>query len=48
MSEDIGLAGYRCAQCQTELVLELFPDFMRGQGHWFTAHLICPQCGQTF
>jgi DNA-binding response OmpR family regulator len=48
MRDDIGLAGYTCSQCQSELVLELFPDFMRGQGHWFTAHLMCPKCGQTY
>jgi DNA-binding response OmpR family regulator len=48
MRGDIGLAGTNCSQCQSELVLELFPDFMRGQGHWFTAHLLCPKCGQTY
>jgi DNA-binding response OmpR family regulator len=48
MRGDIGLAGTNCSQCQSELVLELFPDFMRGQGHWFTAHLMCPKCGQTY
>src|ERR1700722_13635991 len=48
MRDDIGLAGYNCSQCQSELALELFPDFMRGQGHWFTAHLMCPKCGQTY
>jgi len=48
LAEEIGLAGYRCSQCQTELALELFPDFMRGQGHWFTAHLVCPQCGKAY
>jgi DNA-binding response OmpR family regulator len=48
MRDDIGLANYNCSQCQTELVLELFPDFMRGQGHWFTAHLMCPKCGLTY
>ena len=48
MRDDIGLTNYNCSQCQTELVLELFPDFMRGQGHWFTAHLMCPKCGLTY
>jgi DNA-binding response OmpR family regulator len=49
LQEEIGLTnGYRCSQCQTGMVLELFPDFMRGEGHWFTTHLICPKCGRTF
>jgi len=49
LREEIGLAhGYQCPDCQSGMVLELFPDFMRGQGHWFTAHLVCPKCGRSF
>ena len=47
LQEDIGMSKeFQCAKCGAELVLELYPDYMREGGHWFSSHLICPQCQQ--
>jgi len=41
----IGLTnGYQCPHCNVEMVLEMFPDYVREGSHWFTSRLICPHC----
>jgi DNA-binding response OmpR family regulator len=49
LKDEIGLTkGYRCPQCGGEIVLELFPDYVREGGHWFISRLTCPPCGKVF
>ena len=49
LQSEIGLVnGYLCPQCKSEMVLELFPDYVRNEGHWFTAHFTCHKCGRAF
>lgn len=49
LQSEIGLSsGYQCPHCQVDMSLELFPDYVRNEGHWFTAHFICGKCGRTF
>jgi DNA-binding response OmpR family regulator len=49
LQDEIGLThGYQCPQCQIDMTLELFPDYVRNEGHWFTAHFVCPKCGRSF
>ncbi len=49
LQNEIGLVdGYQCSQCKTAMSLELFPDYVRNEGHWFTAHFVCPNCGKGF
>jgi DNA-binding response OmpR family regulator len=49
LQSEIGLTqGYHCPNCINEMVLELFPDYVRNEGHWFTAHFTCPKCGKAF
>ena len=46
---DLGLTqGHPCPTCNTEMVLELIPDFQRTEGHWFSGHLICTSCNKSF
>jgi DNA-binding response OmpR family regulator len=46
---EIGLTnGYQCPHCKSDMSLELFPDYVRNEGHWFTAHFICAKCGKSF
>jgi DNA-binding response OmpR family regulator len=48
LQDEIGLInGYECPDCNVELVLEMFPDYVREQGHWFASHLVCPKCGKV-
>jgi len=48
LQTEIGISGYQCPQCNVDLVLEVFPDYVRNEGHWFTAHFICPKCARFF
>jgi len=49
LQEEIGLTGgYQCPQCAVELELELFPDYVREGGHWFSGRLVCPSCEKSF
>jgi len=49
LESEIGLAkGYLCPHCGQEMSLELFPDYVKNEGHWFTAHFTCTKCGKTF
>ena len=49
LQEEIGLtAGYQCPYCNVELLLELFPDYVREGGHWFSSRLVCPSCEKSF
>ncbi|HEY5039605.1 MAG TPA: response regulator [bacterium] len=46
---EIGLThGFQCPECKVEMVLELLPDYVRENGHWFAAHFTCPKCGRAF
>lgn len=46
---DIGLTNaFKCPNCGHDMVLELFPDYVRNDGHWFTARLMCPDCKKGF
>jgi DNA-binding response OmpR family regulator len=49
LKEAVGLPqDYRCPDCGGEIVMEVFPDFVREGGHWFTGRLSCPPCGKVF
>ncbi len=49
LQEEIGLVnGYQCPSCSSVMALEIFPDYVRDEGHWFTAHFTCPKCGKAF
>lgn len=49
LQNEIGLVnGYTCPQCKGDMVLELFPDYVRNEGHWFTARFTCPRCVKPF
>jgi DNA-binding response OmpR family regulator len=49
LQNEIGLTqGYQCPHCGNEMTLELFPDYVRNEGHWFTAHFTCHKCGKSF
>jgi len=48
LQTEIGISGYQCPQCNVDLVLEIFPDYVRNEGHWFTAHFTCPKCARFF
>lgn len=49
LQNEIGLSnGYKCPQCTQDMILELLPDYVRNEGHWFTAHFICHKCGRAF
>lgn len=49
LQTEVGLAGgYSCPQCRGDMVLELFPDYVRNEGHWFTARFTCNKCGKFF
>jgi phosphoserine phosphatase RsbU/P len=46
---EIGLSSdFRCPHCGVEMALEIFPDYVKSEGHWFTAHFTCPKCGKIF
>jgi two-component system, OmpR family, alkaline phosphatase synthesis response regulator PhoP len=48
LQEEIGLTnGYECSECKVELTLEMFPDYVREGGHWFSSRLVCPKCGKS-
>jgi CheY-like chemotaxis protein len=38
---------FRCPECKTGTILELESDVGAGDGHWFRAHLVCPQCQKS-
>jgi DNA-binding response OmpR family regulator len=49
LEHDIGLTNlFSCPSCGGELALELIPDYTRTQGHWFSAHFLCPACERLF
>lgn len=49
LEQDIGLTKLlQCPHCNTEMVLELTPDYTRTDGHWFSAHFTCPKCQRAF
>lgn len=49
LQSEIGLtSGFECPECDVELTLEMFPDFVREGGHWFSSRLSCSKCGKNF
>jgi DNA-binding response OmpR family regulator len=49
LEQDIGLTTMMtCPDCDEELSLELIPDYSRTDGHWFSAHFVCPKCERLF
>lgn len=49
LQQDIGLTKmFQCPQCNIKMALELIPDYSRTDGHWFSAHFICPECKREF
>ena len=48
LQEKIGLTNdYECPECKVELALEMFPDYVRQGGHWFSSRMVCPKCGKA-
>jgi DNA-binding response OmpR family regulator len=48
LQKEIGLTeGYRCPACGAGVVVEMFPDFVREETHWFSSRLVCPECGKS-
>jgi DNA-binding response OmpR family regulator len=39
---------FTCPQCQGEILLDLLPDTTKTEGHWFSAHFVCPKCKKFF
>jgi two-component system alkaline phosphatase synthesis response regulator PhoP len=39
---------FTCAVCNEEMQLVLTPDYSRSDGHWFSAHFVCPICSRPF
>jgi DNA-binding response OmpR family regulator len=37
-----------CSSCREEMQLTLIPDYSRSDGHWYSAHFVCPKCGKPF
>lgn len=49
LEQEIGLTTLlTCPDCEEELSLELIPDYSRTDGHWFSAHFVCPKCERFF
>jgi len=49
LEQDIGLTKLlQCPHCNTEMALELIPDYTRIDGHWFSTHFVCPECKRSF
>ena len=49
LEQEIGLTALlTCPDCEEELSLELIPDYSRTDGHWFSAHFVCPKCERFF
>ncbi len=49
LQQDICLPKlFRCPHCKEEMSLELIPDYTRPEGHWFSAHFVCPRCEVYF
>lgn len=47
LQKEIGLKeGCRCAHCGGGMKLEMFPDHLHNDSHWFSSRLICSQCGK--
>jgi DNA-binding response OmpR family regulator len=45
LADDFKLQGYRCAVCQTRMLLDLIPDFSHNVP-WFSGKFFCPQCSK--
>jgi len=39
---------FTCPSCKEEMQLVLIPDSSRSDGHWYSAHFTCPECGKSF
>ena len=48
LQSDVELtAGFRCPHCDVEMVIEMFPDFVREGAHWYSSKLVCPKCAKA-
>ncbi|HOW42157.1 MAG TPA: response regulator [Candidatus Omnitrophota bacterium] len=49
LEQDMGMTKlFECPHCKSRIHLELIPDYTRTDGHWFSAHFICPGCKTQF
>ena len=49
LEKDTGTARLLgCKYCRGEMQLVLIPDASRSDGHWFSAHFACANCGKVF
>lgn len=49
LEQDMGLTKlFVCPHCNSQILLELTPDFSKTDGHWFFAHFICSECHRAF
>jgi len=49
LEQDMGMTKLlQCPHCNSQLFLELLPDYSRTDGHWFVTHFVCPGCKRTF
>lgn len=39
---------FTCPQCQEEILLDMTPDIMKTDGHWFSARFVCSKCKKSF
>jgi two-component system alkaline phosphatase synthesis response regulator PhoP len=39
---------FTCPQCQEDILLDMTPDNAKTDGHWFSAHFVCPKCKKSF
>ncbi len=38
----------KCPHCASEIVIEVLPDFVREEAHWFSSRWVCSKCGKAF
>lgn len=49
LREEFGLPEKnKCPKCEGDIVIEILPDFVREEVHWFSSRLACSKCGKGF
>jgi DNA-binding response OmpR family regulator len=49
LQQDMGFTKlFHCPHCDSDMQLELIPDYSRTDGHWFYSHFVCPECHRKF
>jgi DNA-binding response OmpR family regulator len=49
LEQDMGMTKLlQCPHCNSQIFLELLPDYSRTDGHWFISHFVCPECKRSF